>query len=57
MIWAVPAIAIYRFRAAALTDLGLKDNDIIAYSAPATPRLEAITTNASTPYISSFCDL
>ena len=57
VIWAVPAIAIYRFRAAAMTNLGLKDNDIIAYSAPATPKLEAITANASTPYISAFCDL
>lgn len=57
IIWAVPAIAIYRFRAAAINDLGLKDNDIIAYSATATPKLEAITANASTPYISAFCDL
>jgi len=57
IIWAVPAIAIYRFRGAALKDLGLKDNDIIAYSATATPKLEAITANASTPYISAFCDL
>jgi hypothetical protein len=57
VIWAVPAIAIYRFRAAALKDLGLKDNDIIAYSATATPKLEAITANASTPYISAFSDL
>ena len=42
---------------AAFTDLGAKDNDIIAYSAPATPRLEAITANSTTPYIASYTDL
>lgn len=57
IIWAVPAIAIYQFRAAALNDLGIKDNDIIDYSATATPKLEAITANASPLYISAFCDL
>lgn len=38
-------------------DLGVKDNDIIAYSAPATPKLEAITANSTTPYITAFTDL
>ena len=57
VIWAVPAVAIYRLRAAALKDLGLKDNDIITYSGTATPKLEAITPNASTPYIAAYCDL
>ncbi|WP_413560782.1 DUF1254 domain-containing protein [Bdellovibrio sp. HCB209] len=57
VLWSLPAVAIYRFRAAAFEDLGLKDNDIIAYSMPATPRLEAITANSSTPYISAFADL
>src|SRR6202012_5231445 len=33
------------------------DNDIIAYSATATPKLEAITANSTTPYISAFTDL
>lgn len=56
-LWAMPALAIYRFRAAALEDLGLRDNDIIAYSAAATARLEATTANASTPYITAFTDL
>ena len=40
VLWNMPAIAIYSFRRAAFEDLGLKDNDIIAYSAPATPKLE-----------------
>ncbi|MXU66383.1 DUF1254 domain-containing protein [Oceanomicrobium pacificus] len=56
-LWAMPALAIYRFRAAALEDLGLKDNDIIAYSGVATAKLEATTANASTPYITAFTDL
>ncbi|MDM0021629.1 DUF1254 domain-containing protein [Variovorax saccharolyticus] len=56
-LWAIPAAAIYRFRGAAFDDLGLKDNDIIVYSAPATPKLEALTANSSTPYITAFTDL
>src|SRR6201996_9511720 len=57
VLWNMPAIAIYSFRRAAFTDLGMKDNDIIAYSATATPKLEVITANSSTPYISAFTDL
>ncbi|WP_213957555.1 DUF1254 domain-containing protein [Variovorax sp. dw_954] len=57
VLWAAPAVAIYRFRAAAFEDLGLKDNDIIAYSRAATPKLEAITANSSTPYVTAFTDL
>src|SRR5215470_9061881 len=57
VLWNMPAIAIYSFRRAAFTDLGCRDNDIIAYSAPATPRLEAITANSTTPYIASYTDL
>ena len=53
----MPAIAIYSFRRAAFFDLGMKDNDIIAYSATATPRLEAITANSTTPYIAAYTDL
>lgn len=55
--WALPAVEVYRFRVAGLADLGLKDNDILAYSQPATPNLEVITANSSTPYISAFTDL
>jgi hypothetical protein len=57
VLWNIPAIAIYSFRRAAFNNLGVKDNDIIAYSAPATPKLEAITANSSTPYITAFTDL
>ncbi|WP_413991707.1 DUF1254 domain-containing protein [Labrys okinawensis] len=57
VLWNMPAIAIYSFRRAAFDNLGMKDNDIIAYSAPATPRLEAITANSTTPYIAAYTDL
>src|SRR5215813_7981020 len=57
VLWNMPAIAIYSFRRAAFTDLGMKDNDIIAYSGLATPKLEAITANSTTPYITAFTDL
>ncbi|WP_237172054.1 DUF1214 domain-containing protein [Pandoraea norimbergensis] len=57
VLWNMPAIAIYSFRRAAFDNLGVKDNDIISYSAPATPRLEAITANSTTPYIAAFTDL
>ncbi|NUU35547.1 DUF1254 domain-containing protein [Pseudomonas sp. C2B4] len=57
VLWGIPASAIYSFRRAAVDDLGLKDNDIIAYSSTATPKLEAITANSTTPYISAFTDL
>src|SRR5262245_8265545 len=57
VLWNMPAIAIYSFRRAAFTELGCRDNDIIAYSAPATPRLEAITANSTTPYIAAYTDL
>src|ERR1700751_6140767 len=57
VLWNMPAIAIYSFRRAAFTDLGMKDNDIIAYSATATPKLEAITANSTTPSIAAYTDL
>jgi hypothetical protein len=57
VLWGIPASAIYSFRRAAFDELGLKDNDIIAYSAPATSKLEAITANSITPYITAFTDL
>lgn len=57
VLWNMPAIAIYSFRRAAFTELGMKDNDIITYSGTATPKLEAITANSTTPYISAFTDL
>ena len=57
MLWSLPATAIYSFRRAAFADLGMKDNDIITYSHTASPRLEAITANSSTPYIAAYTDL
>jgi hypothetical protein len=57
MHWGHPAAAIYRFRAEALEELGVRDNDIIAYSDVATPKLEAITANSATPYICAYSDL
>jgi hypothetical protein len=57
VLWNMPAVAIYSFRRAAFDNLGLKDNDIIAYAKPATPHLEAITANSTTPYITAFTDL
>ncbi|MBB1199488.1 DUF1254 domain-containing protein [Enterobacteriaceae bacterium 89] len=57
VLWNMPAVAIYSFRRAAFEHLGMKDNDIIAYSKTATPHLEAITANSTTPYISAFTDL
>lgn len=56
-LWAMPALAAYGFRRGAFSQLGVRDNDIIAYSAPATPTLEALTANATTPYITAFADL
>src|SRR5271154_7489952 len=57
VVWATPAVAIYRFRAGAFKEFGMSDNDILAYSTPATPLLEALTANNVTPYIAAFTDL
>ncbi len=57
VVWATPAVAIYRFRASAFKAFAITDNDIIAYSKPATPKLEALTANNVTPYIAAFTDL
>ena len=57
VLWNMPAVAIYAFRRAAFDELGYRDNDIIAYSAPATPRLETLTPNSTTPYVGAYSDL
>lgn len=57
MLWSMPAAAIYRFRAGAHEQLKADDTSIIAYQHTATPKLEAITANSSTPYIAAFADL
>ena len=56
-LWALPAVALYRFRAEAIENHGYKDNDIVAYSQVATPKLEVVTGNSSTNYITAFSDL
>ncbi len=57
MLWSMPATSIYSFRRSAFQDLRMADNDIIANSAGATPSLEALTANSTTPYIAAFSDL
>jgi len=44
MPWSIPATARYALRRA-FDSVGLKDNDIVAYSRGATPKLEAVTAN------------
>ncbi|WP_081250697.1 DUF1254 domain-containing protein (plasmid) [Rhizobium leguminosarum] len=56
-LWSLPMVQIYGFRRGAFNDLGAKENDIIAMSGTATPKLEAITANSTTPYIAAFTDL
>jgi hypothetical protein len=56
-LWSMPAVAIYRFRQAAVESNGYKDHDIIANSKVASPKLEVVTSNSSTPYIAAFADL
>jgi hypothetical protein len=57
VIWAVPAASIYRFREGALKAYGIADNDIVAFSKPATAKAELLTANNVTPYITAFTDL
>ncbi|GAA4754033.1 DUF1254 domain-containing protein [Sphingomonas daechungensis] len=57
VLWAMPAVSIYGFRRAAFEALGYRDCDILAYTGTATPLLEGLTANSSTPYIGAYCDL
>ena len=54
VLWAIPAVVIYRMRAWAFDELGAKDNTIFAYSNTAGPNLEVATSNSSTPYIGGY---
>ncbi len=56
-LWAMPALSIHAFRRSAFGQLGMKDNDIIACSRPAAPKIEALTANSTTPYICAYTDL
>ena len=53
VVWAAPAVAIYRMRAGAFSALGAEDNAIFACSLPATPKMELLTANNAVPYIGS----
>lgn len=57
VIWSIPMMGAYGYRRSAFKDLGMKNNDLIAYSGLATPKLEAGTANSSTPYLAGFTDL
>ena len=56
-LWAMPAVAIYRFRVALLAQPGMADNVITAYSGPLHTFQELITPNQVTPYVGALCDL
>jgi hypothetical protein len=56
VMWAMPAVSILGFRHGE-ESLGVKDNEIIAYSKPATPALEVLTANNNVPYITAMTDL
>ena len=57
VLWAMPASAIYRFRAGLLEQPGMADNVITAYSGPLHTFHELITPNQVTPYIGAISDL
>ena len=56
-LWAMPAVAIYRFRVALLGQPGMADNVIDAASGPLHTFAELITANQVTPYIGAVSDL
>ena len=56
VMWAVPAVAIHGF-SKGIESLGLKPNDIVAFSKPATARAELLTANNQIPYVTAFTDL
>ena len=57
VLWAMPASAIYRFRAGLLEQPGMADNVITAYSGPLHTFHELITPNQVTPYVGAISDL
>jgi hypothetical protein len=57
VLWAMPAVVIYRTRDWAFDQLGADNNTIFAYSETAGPNLEVATSNSSTPYIGGYTDL
>jgi hypothetical protein len=57
LLWAMPAVAIYRLRVGLLEQPGMADNVITAYSGPLHTFHELITPNQVTPYIAGASDL
>lgn len=57
VLWAIPAVVIYRMRDWAFKELGAENNTIFSYSETAGPNLEVATSNSSTPYIGGYTDL
>jgi hypothetical protein len=56
-LWAMPAVAIYRLRVGLLSQPGMADNAIDAFSGPLHTFAELITPNQVTPYIGGVSDL
>jgi hypothetical protein len=57
VIWAMPAVSMAFFRESAFKAYGITYHDIIAFSHPAEPRHELLTSNAQVPYVFTFFDL
>jgi hypothetical protein len=57
VLWAMPAVAIYRLRFGLLSQPGMADNVIDAFSGPLHTFAELITPNQVTPYIGAVSDL
>jgi hypothetical protein len=55
--WAMPAVSMVFFRDSAFKTYGITYNDVIAFSHPAEPRHELLTSNAQVPYVFTFFDL
>lgn len=56
VLWSMPAIAVYGFQKGPKT-IGAKNNTVLAFSGPATPKAEFLTANNVTPYLMSQTDL
>lgn len=56
IIWATPALNIYNF-IKANNAVNAQSNDIVAFSKPATERVEALTANNQVPYTTGYSDL
>jgi hypothetical protein len=57
VIWGMPAVSMAFFRRGAFEAYGIDYHDVIAFSHPALPRHELLTSNAQVPYVFTFFDL